>query len=49
MKLILASKEKYLIEKGYSFLGIPLSELRIGIINTALKTSQDEEYLQYIK
>lgn len=49
MKLILASKEKYLLDKGYSFLDIPLSDLRIGIINTALKTSADEEYLQYMK
>lgn len=49
MKLILASKEKYLLDKGYSFLGIPKEDLKIGIINTALKTSKDEEYLQYIK
>lgn len=49
MKLILASKEKYLLDKGYSLLGIPKEDLKIGMINTALKTSKDEEYLQYVK
>ncbi len=49
MKLLLVSKEKFLIEKGYDFLGIPKDKLRIGYINTALKVSEDEEYLAYMK
>lgn len=49
MKLILASKEKYLIDKGYSFLGIPKDQLRIGIVNTAIKHVVDQEYLEYMR
>ncbi len=48
MKLILASKEKYLIERGYDLLGIPRKDLKIEFINTALKTSKDEEYFKYM-
>lgn len=49
MKLLLASKEKFLIKKGYSLLGIPTNKLRIGYINTALKVVDDLEYLAYMK
>jgi len=49
MKLLLASKEKFLIKKGYSLLNIPKDKLRIGYINTALKVVQDLEYLAYMK
>ena len=49
MKLLLASKEKFLLDIGYSLLGIPKDQLKIGIINTALKQVQDEEYLKYMK
>jgi hypothetical protein len=31
MKLLLVSKEKFLIEKGYVFLGIPKDNIRIVI------------------
>lgn len=48
MKLILASKEKYLLEKGYSILGVPKEQLKIGMIVTALKGVQDKEYLKYM-
>lgn len=49
MKLLLASKEKFLIKKGYSSLNIPKDKLRIGYINTALKVVEDTEYLAYMK
>lgn len=49
MKLVLASKEKFLIEKGYDLLGIPKEELRIGYITTALQVVEDAEYLTYMK
>lgn len=49
MKLILASKEKYLLEKGYDLLGISRENLKIGFINTALKPVEDQEYLNYMK
>ena len=49
MKLLLASKEKYLLEKGYSLLGIPNEDLKIGMINTALKNVKDQEYLKYMR
>lgn len=49
MKLLLASKEKFLIKKGYSLLNIPKDKLRIGYINTALKVVEDTEYLAYMK
>lgn len=49
MKLLLASKEKFLIEKGYGLLDIPKDKLRIGYINTALKVVEDVEYLAYMK
>jgi len=49
MKLILASKEKYLLDKGYSFLDIPRNDLKIGIINTAIKHVADQEYLKYMR
>ena len=48
MKLILASKEKYLLEKGYDLLGISRENLKIGFINTGLKASNDEVYLKYM-
>jgi peptidase E len=48
MKLLLASKEKFLIEKGYSLLGIPKADLRIGYIDTAFKVVEDVEYIAYM-
>lgn len=49
MKLLLASKEKFLLEKGYNALGIPKDQMRIGAINTALNLVVDKVYLQYMK
>jgi len=49
MKLILASKEKFLLERGYSLLGIPKEDLKIGLINTAIIPVQDQDYLKYIE
>lgn len=49
MKLLLASKEKFLIHKGYSLLDIPKDQLRIGFINTALKVVENLVYLAYMK
>jgi len=48
MKLILASKEKFLLERGYDLLGIPKKDLKIGMITTAVKVS-DEQYIKYMK
>lgn len=48
MKLILASKEKFLLDKGYDLLGIPKKDLKIGMITTAVKVS-DENFKKYIK
>lgn len=49
MKLLLASKEKFLIKEGYSYLGISKENLRIGLINTAFTRSIDENFSLYIK
>lgn len=49
MKIILASKEKFLLEKGYDLLEIPKENLKIGFINTAFKVVQDEEYIEYMR
>lgn len=49
MKILLASKEKFLLEKGYDLLGIPKESLKIGCINTAFKVVLDQEYIQYMK
>lgn len=48
MKLILASKEKFLLERGYDLLGISRKDLKIGMINTALKVS-DENFQKYME
>ncbi len=48
MKIILASKEKFLLDKGYDLLGIPKDKLKIGFINTALKVVKDQIYLEYM-
>lgn len=48
MKLLLASKEKFLLEKGYDLIGIPRENLKIGFINTAFKVVEDKEYIKYI-
>lgn len=48
MKLILASKEKFLLDRGYDLLGIPRKDLKIGMITTAVKVS-DEQYIKYMK
>lgn len=47
MKIILASKEKFLLDRGYSFLGIDHSKLKIGFINTAFKAVEDLDYIKY--
>lgn len=49
MKIILASKEKFLLEKVYGLLDIPKERIRIGAINSALNMVVDEVYLQYMK
>ena len=49
MKIILASKEKFLLEKGYGLLGIPRDQLRIGSVNTAFKVVEDLGYIEYMK
>jgi peptidase E len=49
VKIILSSKEKFLLDQGYDLLGIPQEELKIGIIDTALKTSEDQSYLDYVQ
>jgi dipeptidase E len=49
MKILLASKEKFLIEKGYSLLGIPNEQLRIGYIITAQTVTDDLNFLNYLK
>lgn len=48
MKLILASKEKFLLDRGYDLLGIPRKDLKIGMITTAVKMS-DEQFIKYMK
>jgi len=49
MKIILASKEKFLLDKGYNLLDIPRDELKIGCINTAFKVVEDQAYIDYIE
>jgi len=49
MKLILASKEKFLLDKGYDLFGINRENLKIGIINTAFQVVEDLEYITYIE
>lgn len=49
MKLLLTSKEKFLIKKGYDLLNIPKDKLRIGYITTALKVVTDTKYLNYME
>jgi dipeptidase E len=49
MKIILASKEKFLLNKGYDLCGINRENLKIGIINTAFQVVEDREYIQYIE
>lgn len=49
MKLVIASKEKFLLEKGYDFLGIPREDLKIGFINTAFNVVEDQEYIKYME
>ncbi len=49
MKIILASKEKFLLDKGYDSLGISRDKLKIGIVNTAFKVSEDQVYIKYIE
>lgn len=47
--MILASKEIFLLDKGYDLLGLDRKELKIGIITTAFKMSEDEDFIQYIE
>jgi dipeptidase E len=49
MKILLASKEKFLIKEGYKHLGIPKDKLRIGRVTTAIKGSQDENFKTYME
>ncbi|MCX6793118.1 MAG: Type 1 glutamine amidotransferase-like domain-containing protein [Candidatus Falkowbacteria bacterium] len=49
MKILLASKEKFLIKEGYNHLGIPKDKLRIGRITTAIKGAQDENFKAYME
>ena len=49
MKLLLTSKEKFLIAKGYDLLGMPKDKLKIGYITTALKATANTKYLSYMK
>ena len=47
--MILASKEKFLIDRGYGLLGWPEEKLRVGFIRTALNEVKDQEYLRYME
>jgi dipeptidase E len=49
MKIILASKEKFLLDKGYDVLGISRESLKIAFIDTAFKAVADQEYIEYMK
>jgi len=49
MKIVLASKENFLLDRGYDLLGISRDKLKIGIINTAFKAVADLAYIDYIK
>lgn len=49
MKMILASKDKFLLERGYDLLGIPRDKLKIGFINTAFKVVEDLDYIEYME
>ena len=49
MKILLASKEKFLIKEGYKHLGIPKDKLRIGRVTTAIKAAQDEVFKAYME
>ncbi len=49
MKILLASKEKFLIKEGYNHLGIPKDKLRIGRVTTAIKGSQDANFHAYMQ
>lgn len=49
MKIILASKEKFLLDKGYDLLGISREELKIGFVNTAFQMVENQGYIRYMK
>lgn len=49
MKIILASKEKFLLDKGYDLLGIDRKSLKIGFINTAFQVVEDQEYIKHME
>jgi len=49
MKLLLASKEKFLIKEGYNHLDIPKDKLCIGRVTTAIKGAQDENFKDYME
>ena len=49
MKILLASKEKFLIKEGYNHIGIPKDKLRIGRVTTAIKGSQDANFQAYMQ
>jgi dipeptidase E len=48
-KMLLASNEKFLFQKGYSLLGIPFEEMQIGYVTTASKGVDDINYLSIHK
>lgn len=45
-KLLLASDGKFLFEKGYKLLGIPINEIRLGYITTAANDAPNRGYLE---
>jgi peptidase E len=49
MKMILASKEKFLLDKAYDLLGISKDKLKIGVVNTAFQAVEDRNYIKYME
>lgn len=49
MKLLLASNSEFLITKGYSLLGIPKNNLKIGYVTTAANGSSNREHVEQHK
>ncbi len=47
--MVLASKEKFLLDQGYDLLGLPRKELKVGFVRTALNEVKDQEYLNYME
>ncbi len=49
MEILLASKEKFLLKKGYDSLSIPKDKLRIGRVVTAIKGASDQKFKDYMQ